>query len=347
MYAYTCLESAGEFDFSNKDIISLIEVYEGEREKQAKYNKEKYKSVIWRALAEPETHTITETKDKLDYLVELAEWCTGDYKRYSDIPLDDFTKDIWNGLTEFSELLEAVKDILSSKIKKLGSYTSIGYTEPDTIKEKELLKAGIDTLSESYVIENYFLSITDEQKNNIEYIRYNKVQRGGIAVLKTGAEYPVYNGLYKEKKLLLKYADINYFTGDIDSEKIKDQTKELIENSLCMYLGCETIYQVYSEIFKVDVTPLAEKWDIDTDLNAYNWLLYTNYNDILGTEKAIEANRERIKDIFKPLDKRLYRRSPEELEQIKEKLLDIPLKETLSNKYLRIFLEGAKVHYDE
>jgi len=349
MYAYTCLNDAFAFSLADKDILSLIELYEEEREKQAKFNKEKYKSVYWRALAESKTQTITEKKDKLDYLVELAKWLLdcGSYKSYSHITLNDFTKDIWNGLTAFSELLEAVKDILSSKIKKIGSYASIGYKEKDIIKEKELLKAGIDTISESDIIRDYFLSITNEQKNNVEYIRYNKVARAGISVYKIGAGYSKDSGLNTEKKLLLQYADINYFTGDIDSEIIKDQTEEFIEKSLCMYLGCETIYQVYSEIFKVDVTPLAEKWHIDEDVAAYNWLLYTNYNDILGTEKTIKANRQRIKEIFKPLDKRLYRRSPEELENIKEKLLGIPLRETLNNKYLRIFLEGANVHYAE
>ena len=128
--------------------------------------------------------------------------------------------------------------MLSSKIKKLGSYKSIGYTEPDTIKEKELLKAGLDTLSESDVIRDYFLSITNEQENNIEYIRYNKVLQGGISVYKVGAGHKYFSGLDKEKELLLKYADLGYFTGDLDSENIKDQTKELIENSLCMHLGC-------------------------------------------------------------------------------------------------------------
>lgn len=347
MYPYTCLTAKDAFQLDTKDIFSLMELYEGERERQAKYNGEKYKSVFIRLCEKDETHTITETKDKLDYLIELSEWLLDFYTSYSKIPLDDVTKNIWNGLTEFSELLEAVKVILSSKIKKLGSYKSIGYTEPDTIKEKELLKAGLDTLSESDVIRDYFLSITNEQENNIEYIRYNKVLQGGISVYKVGAVHKYLSGLDKEKELLLKYADLGYFTGDLDSENIKDQTKELIENSLCMHLGCIDIFEVYSEIFKVDVTPLSQKWDIDNDIAAYNWLLYHNYNSLLGTEKAIEANRQALKDIFKPLDKRLYRRSPEEKEKIKNELFDIPLKETLRNKYFRIFLEGANVHYDE
>ena len=344
MYSYTCLIAKYA---DTKDIFSLMELYEGERERQAKYNGEKYKSVYIKLCEKDETHTITETKDKLDYLIELSEWLLDFYTSYSKIPLDDVTKDIWDALTKFSELLEAVEVMLSSKIKKLGSYKSIGYTEPDTIKEKELLKAGLDTLSESDVIRDYFLSITNEQENNIEYIRYNKVLQGGISVYKVGAGHKYFSGLDKEKELLLKYADLGYFTGHLNSEDIKDQTKELIENSLCMYLGCEDIFKIYSEIYKVDVTSLSQKWNIDTDLVAYNWLLYTVYESIEGTKKAVEATRKAIKETFKPLDKRLYRRSPEELENIKKELLDIPLKETLSNKYIKQFLQGAKVHYDE
>ena len=352
MYPYTCLTEKDAFQLDTENIFSLMKLYEDERAKQAKYNNEKYKTVYMRLLTESKTQTITEKKDKLDYLIELAEWLFDNYYHKSihyGFMYDCKDKDIWDGLTEFSELLEAVKDILTSKLKKLGSYTSIGYTEPATIKEKELLKAGIDTLpTESEIINTYYLSITDKEKNSIEFINYEKVQNAGIAVYKVqGSEALQDSGLNNEKKLLLKYADINYYLGGINSENIIDQTKELIENSLCMYLGCEDIFKIYSEIYKVDVTSLSQKWDIDTDLAAYNWLLYTDYESIKGTKKAVEANRKAIKEIFKPLDKRLYRRSPKELENIKKELLDIPLKETLSNKYFKQFLQGAKVHYDE
>lgn len=352
MYPYTCLTAKDAFQLDTENIFSLMELYEDERAKQAKYNNEKYKTVYMRLLTKSKTQTITEKKDKLDYLIELAEWLIDNYYHKSihyGFMYDCKEKDIWDGLTEFSELLEAVKDILTSKLKKLGSYTSIGYTEPATIKEKELLKAGIDTLpTESEIINTYYLSITDKEKNSIEFINYEKVQNAGIAVYKVqGSGALQDSGLNNEKKLLLKYADINYYLGGINSENIIDQTKELIENSLCMYLGCEDIFKIYSEIYKVDVTSLSQKWDIDTDLAAYNWLLYTDYESIKGTKKAVEANRKAIKEIFKPLDKRLYRRSPKELENIKKELLDIPLKETLSNKYFKQFLQGAKVHYDE
>ncbi len=342
MYAYTCMDKDDSF-LSEKNTISLIELYEREREKQAKYNGEKYKSLFIQS-STVKTQNKTEIIDKLESLINLSDNLDF-YPSYSDVTLDALSKDIWNKLTTyFSELVEAVKNILSGKIKKLGS-TSISSENPDTIKEKELLKAGIDTLSENTVIRNYFLSITDMGKDNIEYIRHNKVYNAGISVYKNETE-PSNTGLATEKKLLKEYADLGYFFKEIGREDVKDTTKGLIEQSLCMYLGCIDIFEVYSEIFKVDATPLSEKWNIDSDLAAYNWVLSNNYNSFLGTQKAIEANRETLKDTFKPLDKRLYKLSPEEKETIKNNLFDIPLEETLSTQYLRLFLQGANVHYE-
>lgn len=347
MYPYTL--DPNNFNFIlDKEPTGLIEVYENEREKQAKYNNEKYITVFeklhktWEK-EKREQDTTTETRDKFESLIEWAEWLTGNYSIKSFTEYEgskESLTEIWNDLTEYSELLEVEKAIFSKKIKKLGSISVIGSDQKDTIKEKELLKVGLDTIrNESEIVNKYFLSITDKEKNNESYIKWQKVYNAGIAVYKEKSSDI-------EKNLLKKFSDENYIFSDISTDIIKNDTKDLIEESLCMYLGNETIYSTYSEIFKVDLTPLSQKWNIDGNLAAYNWLLYNNYNRFRGTKKQVEADRQKLKKTFKPLDKSLYRRSPEELEQIKESLLDIPLKETLNHKYIKLFLEGANIRYD-
>ena len=354
-YALTGLE--------NNETISLIELYERELEKQAKYNNEKFETVIDKAFKD--MHKMdneksypdqilskgktTETKDKIDYLIELAEWLLDleEIKHAIEIKKDSEThKDIWAGFTEYPELLEAVKDILSSKIKKIGSYTSIGSDKKDTIKEKELLKAGLDTLpKESFLERFYFLDNTDKEKDNESYIKYEKVLKAGIAVYK-GALAVITP--YKESDILKEYADSNYFFNELDIDTIKSVYAGKIKESLCLFFGANTIFDVYSEVFKVDLTPLKLDWNYEQDIFSFNWLLYNQYNYIgCRTSKQTEADREKVKDVFYPLIKANYQLSPEELEKLKKELLELPLRETFSSKYTSRFLEGAAVNYDE
>lgn len=352
-YALTGLE--------NNKTISLIELYERELEKQAKYNNEKFETVIDKAFKDmhkmeneksyPEqilkSGKTTETIDKLDYLIELAEWLYDDESIKHPIEIyenDVIHKDIWAGFKKYPELLEAVKDMLSSKIKKIGSYTSISSNKKDTIKEKELLKAGLDTLPKDVILEReYFIDTINKEKDNESYIKYEKVFNAGIAVYKGALTTPK-----KVNDLIKEYADSNYFFNELNTETIKSVYAGKIKESLCLFFGGNTIFDVYSEVFKVDLTPLKLDWNYEDDIFSFNWLLYNQYNYIgCRTSKQTEADRAKLKDVFYPLIKANYQLSPEELEKLKNELLVLPLRETFSSKYTSRFLEGAAVNYDE
>lgn len=340
----------------SQKLLNSCELYEKFKELEFNYlneydltgkapKKNKIKFEHFSEQVEKSYKTVIELKElsKIDALKEL---CSDFLDYYNDNSRDKTTAELQQEfIKDFPALYKTVKDILSSKYSKFKTLKDSELLTAE-ITNKEQLKAGfIKPLSEEKIRDitrQYFIEL--EPKNTKEFIKRYKAQYGGIAVL-----YGESSNIF-DKNLFKKFSKDPFNTlipENVIPQRIEIYIKKLIEPAIYTIFGFNYILEVYSDVFKIDLSDLKMIYDFEKDFECYNSLIYTLYNKIIGTDEQIIADKISFKEIFKPLKLEKYKIPQSKLDALKNEIENIPLQETLTNKYFKQLLQGANIIYDE
>lgn len=309
---------------------------------RAKENKAKFESFSDSIESSYETIIEIEEMSKLEALDLLSE----DFlEYYNENSRDKTTVELQQEFKkDFPELYKTTKDILSKGYKPFKTLKDSELLTTE-ISNKELIKAGLkQPLEENEIKErtrDYFINL--ESKTTADFIKRHKAQYGGIAVLTTDIPSIFDNETFK------KFCGSLFNTlipDDVIPQRIEIYIKNLIEPALYCFYGMNALYDVYSEVFKVDLSKLKLDYNFEEDIYNYNNLVYLIYNRFKGTAEQVKSEKLSFKSIFKPLDIERYKPNKDKIQAIKEELSNISIDKVLDLKYFSQILEGANIRYE-
>lgn len=196
-------------------------------------------------------------------------------------------------------------------------------------------------LTDAELVRKYFEDI--EPKNKREFMMKHKAQRG-IAV---------YSYLPEDKPFdfdLMNYYMKNNFLDMEEFERVKKPgtyITKYIDPAVNSILGINAFYDIYSEIFKVDLTPLKMERDFQEDFDAYNGsrasvLTLLCNDDLMELPEQAKLYEQNIERIFPVLSLRKY--SKEKIvAEVKDALKSETLKTSLDPKYMQLLLQGGSI----
>lgn len=338
----------------SQKLLKSCELYEMFKEQEFNYlneydltgkapKKNKIKFEHFSEQVEKSYKTVIELEEliKIDALKEL---CSDFLDYYNDNSRDKTTAELQQEfIKDFPALYKAVKDILSSKYSKFKTLKDSELLTAE-ITNKEQLKAGfIKPLSEEKIRDitrQYFIEL--EPKNTKEFIKRYKAQYGGIAVL-----YGNSSNIF-DKDLFDKFSKDPFNTlipDNVIPQRIETCIKNLIEPALYSIYGFNAILDVYSDVFKIDLSKLKDDYPFEQDLANYNNLIYLIYSKIQGIAGQVEADKISFKELFTPLDIEKYKLPQSKIDALKIELANIPLQETITFENFKKFLQGANITY--
>lgn len=339
----------------SEKLLKSCEIYEMFKEDEFYYNNEydltgtkvkenKTKFESFSDTVEDSYESIIEIEE-MSKIEALKTLCSDFLEYYNENSRDKTTAELQQEfIKDFPELYKTTKDILSKGYKPFKTLKDSELLTTE-ISNKELIKAGLkQPLEENEIKEHtreYFINL--ESKTTADFIKRHKAQYGGIAVLTTDIPSIFDNDTFK------KFCESPFNTlipDDVIPQRIELYIKNLIEPALYCIYGMDALYDVYSDIFKVDLSKLKIDYDYEEDIYAYNNLVYLIYNRIEGTAEQVKSDKISFKSIFKPLDPERYKPNKDKIQAIKEELSNISIDKVLDLKYFSQILEGANIRYE-
>ncbi len=323
-------------------LLTCIELYEDANKRECNYLNKDYIDIYEQAKSWSETVTIEEMS-KLEALDLLSE----DFLEYYNFESrDKTTAELQQEfITEYTELYNATKDILSKGYKQLKTLKDSELLTVE-LTNKEQIKAGIiKPLTENELKDEtreYFINL--EPANTEDFIKIHKAQYGGIAVIKGESFYSY------DKEILNEYSKAPFNTllpEGLTPQLVDIYINNLIKPALIAIYGVNALLDVYSELFKVDLSPLKQEDIFTSQIEAYNGLVYLSYESIEGTTEQVESDRLTFKQIFKPINVNECKPTTEQIDALKRELEALPIIDTLKLDYFSQLLQGANVRYDK
>ncbi len=316
-------------------LLSKIEVYEGLNKAECAFRGEPYKDIFPQAPTEPDYQEI----NKLEALEAVSY---DNFYYYTDKHSQQYYKAF---IKDFPELYKAVKKELGASLKNFETLDDRTLATR-LISNRELQDAGLlAPLKKSDVINLICEYIGNSEALKVEdFIRRQKAIFGGLAIQLEKGITPK-----DDPNLIEAYSTLptNYFLQrNNDPQETERTIEEVLKPALCAIYGLEALFDVYGDLFKVDLSPLKVSSNIAEDITRYNALIYSVYSRIYGTEKQIKADQKAFKKIFRTINLDDYKPKPELIEEMRAELEGLPLKKTVTLNYFSKFLKGAGVRYE-
>jgi len=295
----------------------------------------------------------TEKTTKLDKLSEVLWADDGIADIKPVVAATELLEDTKEVRKAFPEVFMAAENLASklTPASKAGKY-SLKALEALGLDPSELLD--LPAATEHIIADSY------SKANKKDLTCRTKAIKGGVATAPEGKEPP------KIPKWVLDFDILNLSTREdifnkattdkpqktIDRDMVKVHIDQLIIPALRTMNGINAILDTYSNLLKVDLTPLkTDLSNIERRISAYNDLLYLLYMeadntlcaDTKKTYTIIEQQKATIKDTFPTINPADYRLDPKMVKALEAKLENLPIKECVNNKYFGQFLTGGGI----
>lgn len=237
--------------------------------------------------------------------VKLTELLTFRDKTFTSKTYKDF-------IDTFPELYNFVKTDLIERLPLLDKPDSeLFNTELSYIQliEANILDFNIEDSTEYKLQRDYILS--KEATSPSQYLIQRKAQAGiGLAITPPSKE---------ETELFLNYGDNYKITPDtIEPETIESYKTNGLNDALGKIFAYNRLLEVYSDLFKVDLTSLKLDVNFDKYASSFNTQLYRLYFSLAGDKNTLKKKQENIRKLLKPFIKEEY--TPNE-KQVKDYVL--------------------------
>lgn len=269
--------------------------------------------VVWHTYEE-----LPEGLTKYDILRDLLGRYSGEYE--DDIPTKDQLK-------EFKADYPALYAALEAYIK--GTVPAAGSIKPaqiyrDTLSWGELIDSGIigyrDLEISSYNIIHYL-----QEKGACKFADAQRAALRGIAILRDPKQYQTdAAGDYIEDKNPLVYFDSIDAIAESETEQneIEKLQSNLILPALRFLYSYNALIKIIGEVYDIDGIEAAQfnTSQFESQIEAFNQLLYTFYFDSYGDAAEKARKRELIKEIFTPIEIEAQKPTAEAIEGLRDEL---------------------------
>lgn len=237
--------------------------------------------------------------------VKLTELLTFRDKTFTSKTYKDF-------IDTFPELYNFVKTDLIERLPLLDKPDNELFTTELTylqLIEANILDFNIEDSTEYKLQRDYILS--KEATNPSQYLIQRKAQAGiGLALTPPSKE---------ETELFLQYGENYKITPDtIEPETIESYKTNGLNDALGKIFAYNRLLEVYSDLFKVDLTSLKLDVNFDKYASSFNTQLYRLYFSLAGDKNTLKKKQENIRKLLKPFIKEEY--TPNE-DQVKDYVL--------------------------
>lgn len=326
---------------SDKYTVDLINKYDHLKRAESNYTGCKYTSVYTQ-----EVNSLLEAPIEISKLIALK------------LKLNEANSTDKAELPQIrAEILNNYSDLFSYTKKELGKKLDI-FNKPDNelldklITFKELSKSNIlaieyncDENTELKLIRENLLEAPVNSLN--EYVIREKA-RAGICI---ALSIPNNETKNKEKDQYLRFTDnFSFIPKSVNLEHCRIYQTQGIGQALNYVYSFNSLLDVYSDLFKVNLLPLKDNEPFNLFANEYNTSLFMFYDDLTGDPKTLQNKQSILKGTFQPIVLESWLPDQQKVKEYTELLKDLcktDLLKVSSGEYINpfmnnLFKEGLK-----
>lgn len=307
-----------------RDYIQVLENYDNLQRIKSEYKGSSFISLLDNKSLESTCSKEKASFSKLDALTMYI----------LETPQEDFIRDYkelyYQAKKDLSKYLDAYKKTDKSLLKT-------------TITNLELIDAKIlsfDELSDldknKYMLQRDYI-LSKEASTPSQFLIQEKARAGVALAITPPTE--------KAKELFLKYGDnYSFLPEGFNLEDCRDYQEQGIYYSLNYIFTFNSLLEVYSDIYRVNLLPLTIKTDFSSYVDIFNTLLYQLYGSLVGDKTTLHNKKAILKGTFQPLDLDRFRPDKDKIAEYTEILKEVAKTDLLSigaGNYLNPFMNNT------
>lgn len=257
---------------------------------------------------------------KYDIISQLLDRYRGAYE--GDIPEKDQLKEFKRDYPALYEALEAYikENVPTAKSLKPAQLYKDLFSWGELADRNIIGYRGANTVSDYHII-SYLQSI-----GACKFADAKRATMRGIAVLREARSYQLdANGNYREDTNPLDRLESIDALAESESQRaeLEGLRDNLFTPALSYLYAFNTLVLLIGEVYDIDGIEVAQLGTatFESQINAFNGILYSFYFSVYGDEAEKARKRELIKELFQPIDYEALKPRAEAIEAVKAELI--------------------------
>lgn len=307
-----------------KDYIQILENYDNLQRTISEYKGADFISIL-----DSKSLEATCKKEKLKFS-KLDALTTFNFKTTPEDFIRDYPELYNLAKYDLSEFLDVFKKPDKTLLKT--TFTNLQLIEAGIFSPRELS----DLDKNKYMLQRDYI-LSKEASTPSQFLIQEKARAGLSLAITPPTE--------KDIELFTKYGDnYSFLPEDFNIEDCRDYQEKGIYYSLSYIFSFNSLLEVYSDLFKVNLLPLTDKTDFKSYINTYNTLLYQLFSSLVGDKTTLHNKKAILQGTFQPIDVDRFRPDKDKLADYTE-LLNKMAKEDFSllsnSKTLNAFMDNS------